>query len=410
MKCEADQVHAIARHAERYPTTHAGARHLALLNRLKAPGVQLRDGLKFLNDWEYFTNLSGPSFEALTDSGPYAGTLQAFNTGKKLRQRYEHLVNTNQTTIFWSCSAGRDVETAKYFANGFFGKSWEENGSARLEIIPELAHRGGDTLTPGDTCLNYINDKINGHDKGYTELGRWQDIFTEGIRERLKVDAGGLSFTPLEVYSMMEMCGFEVLARGSSPWCEVFSHEEWLDFEYGRDLLHFYRAGPGNDYAGAMGWLWLNATTTLLANDSASGVYFSFVHDGDIVPLLATLGLFDESSNPGFLPNDKRMPSRKWKTSDITPMGGRLILERVTCSGTGLGKNLRRSYVRLFINDGLVDLEKSVIGGGLANSAGMKEWVDMVRQKGEKYGNFRDVCGLQENAPTHISFLQPQYQ
>ena len=91
---------------------------------------------------------------------------------------------------------------------------------------------------------------------------------------------------------MMEMCGFEILVRGDSPWCKVFTREEWLDFEYARDLLHFYRAGPGNKYAGAMGWLWLNATQDLISQERIGGVHFSFAHDGEIIPVLAALGIY----------------------------------------------------------------------------------------------------------------------
>lgn len=73
---------------------------------------------------------------------------------------------------------------------------------------------------------------------------------------------------------------------------KVFTREEWLDFEYARDLLHFYRAGLGIKYAGAMGWLWLNATQDLISQERIGGVYVSFVHDGDIIPVLAALGIY----------------------------------------------------------------------------------------------------------------------
>lgn len=408
MGCKVDQVHMIARHAERFPTTNAGQRHLALLDRFRTLDTDLTGSLGFVKDWKYFVNDSLAQFEEITREGPYAGTLQAHRTGVKLREKYNKLVNPNKTTNFWTCASSRDVDTAESFANGFFGEDWKEKESAKLHVIPETAERGGDTLTPGDTCLKYIDDKIYGHDRGYGELAIWQETFTKPIAERLSQEASGLAFSPLDIYSMMEMCGFELLARGSSPWCQVFSHREWLDFEYGRDLLHFYRAGPGNDYAGAMGWLWLNATTTLLSNDEVSGVYFSFVHDGDIIPLVTTLGILEENKSPGFLPNDKSPARRRWKTSNIVPMGGRLVFERVTCHNTGLGGNLRRSYVRLFINDGIVDLAKSMVGSGLSYSVGMAQWKKFVHEKGQKYGSFKEVCGLSGEAPRSITFLQPQ--
>lgn len=75
---------------------------------------------------------------------------------------------------------------------------------------------------------------------------------------------------------MQEMCGFETTVRGSSKWCNVFSQDEWLKFEYARDVIHFYRTGPGNQYAMAMGWLWLNATASLIQKGPEAGpVFFS---------------------------------------------------------------------------------------------------------------------------------------
>lgn len=410
INCKVNQVHMIARHAERFPTRTAGDRHLALLERVEKSATSLTGSLSFLANWTYFTNVESPAFEELTTTGPYAGTVQAHNTGRILRQRYDELVNPNQTTNYWTCSSGRDVTTARFFGDGFFGADWATNGAAQLNIIPEDSDRGADTLTPGDTCLKYVHDVDRGHDRGYTELRIWQQTFLTPIVARLTHDAAGITFTPDEVYSMMEMCGFEILARGHSPWCDVFTQQEWLEFEYARDLLHYYRAGPGNPFAGAMGWLWLNATTALVSNDNITGVYFSFVHDGDIVPLLATLGILDETGKEQMLPNDRMKAGRRWRMSDVVPMGGRLVFEKVTCDNTGLGRNLRRSYVRLFINDGIVDLEKSAVGAGLSMGAGMNQWVDMVQRKGQHFGDFGQVCGLPADAPGEITFLRAQYQ
>ena len=406
--CVVDQAHMISRHAERYPTTNAGNRHLALLKRLRNAEKHLTGSLAFVKDWTYFTNTTGRSFEDLVHTGPYAGTTQSFETGLKLRNRYSSLVKADRTTKFWTCEAGRDIETAHYFANGFFGSNWN-NGSAELVIVPETAKRGADTLTPGDTCLAYIDDPTEGHDRGYAELAAWQGVFTRTIAARLEKEGGNLKFTPLEIYGMMEMCGFEILAKGSSPWCKIFTHDEWLDFEYGRDLLHYYRAGPGNKYSSAMGMVWLHATTKLLSNPKASGFYASFVHDGDIIPLISVLEILQKAKKAEKLPNDQRLDSRMWKTSDVVPMGGRLIFERVTCSNTGLGQNLQRSYVRLFINDGLFDLQKGYASGGLPYAAGMKEWTNMVSSKSEEIGSYKKICNLPASAPGQISFLQPQY-
>lgn len=160
-----------------------------------------------------------------------------------------------------------------------FGLDWEKNGKAELEIIPETFDRRANTLTPGDTCLKYLEDPEKGHDSGMVMRNRFQVVYTPAIANRLVSEQDNLALGSLsseEIFSMQEMCGYETIARGSSPWCDVFTREEWESFEYARDIIHYYRAGPGNPYAGAMGWLWLNATTALLqAGPAAGSMFFS---------------------------------------------------------------------------------------------------------------------------------------
>ncbi|KIX10408.1 uncharacterized protein Z518_01490 [Rhinocladiella mackenziei CBS 650.93] len=402
--CSVDQAHMLSRHAERYPTKNAGARHFDLLERLQSPAVNVTGPLSFLTTWTYFTDPSDPAFDNLTTSGPYAGTIQSFNTGKILRQRYDHLVPRTGRTKLWSCSSERDVETAKMFADGFFGTQWTSDGSAELEVIPEDEDRGANTLTPGDTCSQYLGDEKYGHDYGYSKLAEWQNVFTEPIAKRLAKYATGMRFGPLDIYSMMEMCGFETLARGVSPWCNVFTHKEWLEFEYARDLLHFYRAGPGNSYAGAMGLLWLNATQNLMSNGSSKDVYFSFVHDGDIVPVLATLEIFNEELVPQKLPANHMKMDRRWRTSDVVPMGGRLIFERITCGKT-FKSAATEHFVRLFINDGLVEVPRQRSVTKIKHALRLADFQDFLASQREHFGDFRTVCSLPDDAADGIRFL-----
>ncbi|KAI1626603.1 3-phytase phyB [Exophiala viscosa] len=401
--CSVDQVHMLSRHAERYPTKSAGGRHLDLIERLQNSNVTLTGSLSFLEAWAYFTEPSDPAFENLTASGPYAGTHQATHTGKALRQHYDHLVSKARPTKFWSGSASRDVQTARYFGDGFFGPEWEVSGAAELVVIPEVASRGADTLTPGDTCSKY-RTAPTGHDYGYGKLEQWQKVFTKPIGQRLAQDAIGMEFSHLDIYSMMEMCGFETLARGASPWCDVFTQEEWLHFEYARDLLHFYRAGPGNSYAGAMGFLWLNATQDLMSNKTSKDVYFSFVHDGDIVPVMATLQVLNERLILQELPTGHMKEDRRWRTSDVVPMGGRLIFERIACE-QGIKTSSKEHFVRLFINDGLMKLPGLPSVQHFEHAVRLTDFQKFIASRGEFFGDFREVCSLPEDAADRITFL-----
>lgn len=212
----------------------------------------------------------------LTTTRPHAGTLSAFRTGTNLRSRYLHLLPSSKDgtkTIFLASDSERVIESARLFASGFWGLDWSFE-YAQLDIIPEISNLGANTLTPGDTCAAYLGDVDFGHAYGYKQLFAFRDTYLPAISARLRIQNPGINFTNSEIYSMQEMCGFEILVRGGSPWCDVFTLEEWRDFEYARDIKHFYTAGPGNRFAPAMGWLWVNPTANLLNEGPASGRLF----------------------------------------------------------------------------------------------------------------------------------------
>ena len=249
---------------------------LALYERIRTTNVTFLGDLSFINDWDFFINDPTQALEALVSTGPYSGTLEAFATGVKLRTRYFDLFQDALTTTpvsFWACDSERVIDTAKYFGAGFFGIDWTE--ISRLVVIPEGPDRGADTLTPGRTCLNYRNNvDRGGHDYGYRMMDMVRSTYEPAIVRRLAQQNPQMVFAEAEIFTMQMVCGFETIAKGSSPWCDVFTKDEWESFEYARDVIHYYRAGPGNTYSASMGWLWLNATADLLKEGPASGALF----------------------------------------------------------------------------------------------------------------------------------------
>lgn len=121
------------------------------------------------------------------------------------------------------------------------------------------------------------------------------------------------------------------------------------------------------------------------------------VHDGDMVSMLAALGLFED---PYDLPIDHIVPERNWKTSQITPMGGRILLERLTCASS--------PYIRFNVNDGIMPLPGCSDGPG--GSCAMAEFAALVMKSGEAAGDFKEMCGLGDEAPSALTFLrQPAF-
>ncbi|KAG8631647.1 hypothetical protein KVT40_000787 [Elsinoe batatas] len=416
--CRVDQVHLISRHAARYPTHPAGIRMLQLYHRLVHLETNFTGPLEFLNTWNFFMPDPAGRLENLVPVGPYAGSMQAFQTGTEMRTRYEELVEEatrRGQTVFWASGSRRVEETARYWALGMWGLDWQEK--ARLEVVSEGVERGGDTLTPGRSCERYRSEEEGeGRVKGYKKLEEWMGVYLPRIGARLKGFLPGVEFSNFEIFTMQEMCGFEILAKGSSPWCEVFAHQEWEEFEYARDLLHYYRAGEGSKYGPTMGWLFLNATKDLLVEGPEAGQMFaSFVHDGDLVPFLAALDLFPQLRK---LSADHVMTNRTWRTSDVVPMGGRVILERLACPAPQNCWSNEPYYpnhvycdpprddyfVRINVNDAIVALPDCQYGPG--GSCPLDKFVDHVRMRRRHAEDFRELCGLSEDAPAKISFLK----
>lgn len=391
----------MSRHAERYPTAKAGKGQKAVVDRMRESGKVFYGDLAFFNNWTFFW--SPEDLEQLTSTGPHSGTLGSFTTGVRLRPRYEHLLKmalaTRKPTTFWASSCQRVIETAQNFALGFFGLDYyRSNNTALLEVIPEDPSRAGDTLTPGRTCLQNRIDKKKGQAQGYRLHKKYIARYVPPIRARLHAHTGIL-FEDIEIYHMQEMCGFEITVRGRSNWCDVFTQDEFLAFEYARDLLHYYRAGPGQKYAASMGWLWLNATTNLMLEGPDAGtLFFSFVHDGDIAPMMTALDVINDEEH---LPITHIPHDRKWRKSQVTPMGGRVILEVLNCtSEDGRSKD---KFVRLNINDGITALPDCQSGPG--KSCPLEQFVNRTGRKGEEAGDFRKLCGIHELEPERITFL-----
>jgi hypothetical protein len=285
----------MSRHAERYPTKRAGIIQKAVVNRMKQSGKTFTGNLAFFNNWELFWSSGELSkcgydranssikddndLEQLTSTGPFAGTLASFSSGVRLRTRYRSLVGhaastyPSGPTTFWASDSNRVIETAKHFAAGFFGINYNTTNTAILEVVSENSSLGADTLTPGRTCLANRRDIEQGQKKGYRLIAQYQASYMPPIRERL-LKQTKMNFEDYEIWAMQEMCGFETTVRGRSDWCDVFTQDEFLSFEYARDILHYYRAGPGQKYAASMGWLWLNATTNLLLEGPDAGPLF----------------------------------------------------------------------------------------------------------------------------------------
>ncbi len=128
-------------------------------------------------------------------------------------------------------------------------------------------------------------------------------------------------------------------------------------------------------------------------------LFFSSVPDGDIVPVLAALVIYNgynrghnqdggEIAGVSYLPPEELVPDRAWKFSDVVPVGGRVIIERLQ-GWKSLLANPDAS-IRVLINHGVVAISDHRDDGVLK----LAKFEELVREREKAVGGFKGVCGL----------------
>ena len=112
----------------------------------------------------------------------------------------------------------------------------------------------------------------------------WLAVYAPRIRKRLQVHLPKLvdELTDQDILAMQmvcpanfpyttcfeahsfKLCGYETIAQGHSPFCHVFSDEEWLDFEYQQDIRFYYMLGYGQPLSPYLGMPWVKTALHLL--------------------------------------------------------------------------------------------------------------------------------------------------
>lgn len=359
--------------------------------------------LSFLASW------SPPVTEAEEELLTRVGKLEATQLGASLSFRYQGFRLPRRV---WTSSAERTYESAKALIRGF--EPAGDDNAIGLVSVYESDQAGADSLTPYSSCPRYSSSA------GSDQSAVYLDKFTKPIIARLDAAAPGFNFTADDVYGMMELCGYESVIRGSSPFCDLalFTPDDWLGWEYTADVMYHYNVGYGGQVTGYVGLPWLNATANLLlADDDASvqDLYVSFTHRELPPMVLVAMGLFNNSAFGGSaatvndtMPSDTINHRRAWKSSHVLPFMTNIALERLNCSSTAYGYEAG-DYYRVLVNNAPQALPGCADGPGtscsrdgftayLQERAGMFAGYSEACGTGAEYDNSTDVLGIYTDA------------
>ncbi len=107
--------------------------------------------------------------------------------------------------------------------------------SLRVSVHPFMALQGN--LTLDDNMCPNAGD-------GDAESERWLAIYAPPITQRLNSAAPGANLTDEDTNNLMSLCAFHSQAiMAPSPFCGLFTSEEFRGFEYFGDVDKFYDNG-----------------------------------------------------------------------------------------------------------------------------------------------------------------------
>lgn len=76
------------------------------------------------------------------------------------------------------------------------------------------------------------------------QTNQWLDIYGPNIAARLNTWAPGANLTGRDIFDLMSLCPFDSLAKQEySPFCRLFTEDDFRAFEYSGDLDKYYGTG-----------------------------------------------------------------------------------------------------------------------------------------------------------------------
>ncbi|KAI0718054.1 phosphoglycerate mutase-like protein [Cerioporus squamosus] len=359
-------------------------------------------------DLAFLANYTSPitnETEQIEKMTPSGGEAAAAFAGV-IKQLYPKLINSTDVQAgafrIWAASASRDVDTANAFIGGL-------GNNASLVVVNEGEEDSANSLTPHTSCPAFDASM------GSVQSGAWVDKYTAPLISRFNQVAPGFNFTDTDIYGMQELCGYDVVIRNRTDFCDVFTAEEWLSFEYANDLMYFYSIGYGNPIAPQLGMPWVRSAFDILsANDTSTfnqSLYISFTHREEPPLIMTALNLSTTPHRINY--------AREWKTSDILPFLGHVGIERLQCANatidSGSGSNSTMSddgaedvwdngaFVRVLVNGSPIPISECQDGPG--DSCALGSFADYIQQRVAQYGDFIGACGINDTVANRTDLL-----
>jgi len=303
------------------------------------------------------------------------GVQTMVNSGEKFFDRYKALAERS-TPFIRSAGEQRVLDSATNWTLGFHNAKTASRRPDRsypydILVIPEDVGFNN-TLNHGNCAV--FEDGPDA-DIGDDAQHEWTAVFIPAIRDRLEADLPGLVLSIQDTINFMDLCPFNTVASPDgtiSPFCDIFTEEEWHQYDYYETLGKWYGYGPGNPLGPTQGVGYVNEliarltrqpvddqTTTNHTLDDSNvtfptnrALYADFSHDNDMTGVFGALGLYNDTVPLSNTSITAAPQTNGYSASWTVPFGARAYFEKMRCGGR------REELMRVIVNDRVVPLQR----------------------------------------------------
>lgn len=369
-QCSVTFAQILSRHGARDPTASKTASYNATIQ-------QIQQNVKsFSGDYAFLANYS---YTLGADQLTLFGEQEMINSGIKFYDRYEDLAS-KLTPFVRSSGESRVVESAQNWTQGFHAakasdRSARPRGDAaypyNILVIPE--DEGYNNTLNHDLCTTF-EDGPDG-DIAAAAQKTWSNIFAAPIRDRLNANLKGANLTITQTIYIMDLCPFNTVASPTgaiSPFCKLFTEQEWQQYGYYETLNKYYGYSHGNTLGPTQGIGFTNELIARLTgkpvSDSTSTnrsldanpatfplgrrLYADFSHDNDMTAIFSALGLYNNTAPLSNTTLTEAKQAGGYSAAWTVPFAARAYFEKLSCYGH------KEEFVRVIVNDRVQPLEQ----------------------------------------------------
>ncbi|KAL8862038.1 MAG: hypothetical protein Q9178_001493 [Gyalolechia marmorata] len=356
----------LSRHGARDPTATKTKSYNSTIQKLKSNVARFKGKYAFMNKFEYTLG---------ADQLTLFGEQQMTNSGVAFYNRYKGLAKQG-TPFIRASGQERVIQSARKFSKGFHQAKMadrEPDASYPYSILVIPEGKGFNNTLDHGLCTAFEEGKR------YAVVGsEAQQIFlaTFVLRtiQRLNTDLPGANLTAADAINLLDLCPFTTVASplaAVSPFCHLFTLDEWKHYNYYQTLGKYYGYGAGNPLGPTQGVGYVNELIARLSgtavNDHTSvnrtldannvtfplgeALYVDVSHDNDMTSIFSALGLYN-STRP--LSNTSSQPTEAaagYSAAWTVPFAGRAYIEKMECVGE------KEELVRIIVNNKVIQME-----------------------------------------------------